>query len=107
MTENKNEFDIIADVLRVTTLGSKESEIMTDCDLDRKLLEKYLPTMVILKLVSMEEKSEKIYRTTSRGLEFLRFYHGLRWLLWRKDFDFLLINILTKLKKDRDLYYVK
>jgi len=107
MTENKNEFDVIADILRVTTLGSKESEIMVGCGLDRKLLEKYMPTMVVLKLVSVEEKSEKFYRTTSRGLEFLRFYHGLRWLLWRKNFDFMLINILTKMKKDRSPYYVR
>jgi len=107
MTEKRSEFDIIADILRVATLGSKESEIMVGCDLDRKLLEKYMPTMVFLKLVSMEKGSENFYRTTSRGLEFLRFYHGLRWLLWGKDFDFLLINILTRLKKDRNPYYVR
>jgi predicted transcriptional regulator len=107
MTENRSEFDVIADILRVTTLGSKESEIMVGCDLDRRLLEKYMPTMVVLKLVSMERKNENFYRTTSRGLEFLRFYHGLRWLLWRKNFDFLLINILTRLKKDKNPYYVR
>ena len=107
MTENKSEFDVIADILRVTTLGSKESEIMIGCGLDRKLIKKYMPTMGILKLVSVEKKSEKVYRTTSRGIEFLRFYHGLRWLLWRKNFDFLLVNILTRLKKDRNPFYVR
>jgi len=106
MTENRSEFDIIAEILRVATLGSKESEIMIGCGLDRKLLKKYMPTMVILKLLNEEKKSEKFYRTTSRGIEFLRFYHGLRWLLWRKNFDFLLVNILTRLKKDRNPYYV-
>ncbi len=107
MTEKRSEFDVVADVLRVATLGSKESEIMTGCGLDRRLLEKYMPAMVVLKLVSVEKESENFYRTTSRGLEFLRFYHGLRWLLWGKDFDFLLTNILTKLKKDRNPYYVR
>jgi len=107
MTEKRSEFDVIADVLRVAALGSKESEIMTGCDLNRDLLEKYMPAMVVLKLVGVEKESENFYRTTSRGLEFLRFYHGLRWLLWGKDFDFLLINILTKLKKDRHPYYVR
>jgi len=107
MAEKRSEFDIVADVLRVAALGSKESEIMVGCDLNRELLEKYMPSMVVLKLVSVEKESENFYRTTSRGLEFLRFYHGLRWLLWGKDFDYLLINILTKLKKDRHPYYVR
>lgn len=107
MTEKRSEFDLVADILRVAALGSKESEIMTGCGLDRKLLEKYMPAMVVLKLVSVKKKSENFYRTTSRGLEFLRFYHGLRWLLWGKDFDFLLINISTRLKNDRYLYYVR
>ena len=107
MTEERSEFDVIADILRVAALGSKESEIMVGCDLDREALEKYMPAMVVLKLVSVEKESENFYRSTSRGLEFLRFYHGLRWLLWGKDFDFLLINILTKLKKDGHPYYVR
>jgi len=107
MTEKRSEFDVVADILRVAALGSKESEIMVGCGLDRKLLEKYMPAIVVLKLVSVEKESENFYRTTSRGLEFLRFYYGLKWLLWGKDFDFLLINILTKLKKDRDPYYVR
>jgi predicted transcriptional regulator len=107
MTESRSEFDVVADILRATTLGSKESEIMVGCGLDRGLLEKYMPTMVVLKLVSVEKRNENFYRTTSRGLEFLRFYHGLRWLLWRENFDFLLINILTRLKKDKNPYYVR
>lgn len=107
MTEDKNEFDIIADVLRVAILGSKESEIMVKCGLDRGLLDKYIPTLMVLNLVSVEKRSEKFYRSTRRGLEFLRFYHGLRWLLWGKNADFLVINILTKLKKDRKPPYIR
>jgi len=107
MAEKRSEFDVIADVLRVAALGSKESEILTSCSLDRKLLGKYMPAMVVLKLVSVEKKSENFYRTTTKGLEFLRFYHGLLWLLWGKDFDYLLISILTKLKNDMHPYYVR
>jgi predicted transcriptional regulator len=107
MTNDRNEFDVIADILRVAILGSKESEIMTKCDLNRKLLEKYMPTLMVLKMVNVERKSENLYRPTSKGLEFLRFYHGLRWLLWGKNSDFLLINILSKSKKDKEPYYIK
>ena len=107
MTEKRKEFDVVADILRVAALGSRESEIVNGCGLNREVLEKYMPAMVVLKLVSVEKESENFYRTTSRGLEFLRFYHGLKWLLWGKDFDFLLINILTRLKKDEHPYYVR
>jgi predicted transcriptional regulator len=107
MPKNRREFDVVADILRLATVGSKESEIMVGCEVDRQVLEKYMPAMVVLKLVSVEKESENLYRTTDRGLEFLRFYHGLRWLLWGKDFDFLLIKILTSFKKKSYPYYVR
>ncbi|MFQ6064142.1 MAG: winged helix-turn-helix domain-containing protein [Candidatus Bathyarchaeia archaeon] len=107
MAEDRNEFDVIADILRMAISGSKESEIIAKCSLDRKLLEKYMPTLMVLNLISVEKKREKFYRLTGRGLEFLRFYHGLRWLLWGKNFDFLLINVLTKLTKDREPHYIR
>jgi predicted transcriptional regulator len=105
--EKRKEFDVVADILRVATMGSKESELLVGCDLDRVNLEKYMPAMMALKLVSVKKETENYYQTTTRGLEFLRFYHGLRWLLWGKDFDFVLINILNKLKEDKNPYYVR
>jgi predicted transcriptional regulator len=105
--EKRKEFDVVADILRVATMGSKESELIIGCDLDRVSLEKYMPAMMALKLVSVKKESENFYQTTPRGLEFLRFYHGLRWLLWGKDFDFVLINILNKLKENKNPYYVR
>ena len=107
MAEDKNEFDVIADILRVAILGSKESEIIARCGLDRELLEKYMPTLMVLNMVSVEKRSERLYRPTSKGMEFLRFYHGLRWLLWGKNFDFLLITVLTRLMKDREPNYIR
>ena len=64
-----------------------------------------MPAIVALKLISVKKESENLYRATTRGLEYLRFYHGLRWLLAGKDFDFMVINILTRLKKDSQPYY--
>lgn len=107
MTEERKEFDVVADILRVAALGSNENEILTGCDLDRDRLEKYLPVMMLLKLVSVKKETENHYRTTSKGLEFLRFYHGLRWLLWGKDFDYVLISTMNKLKKEKKPYYVR
>ena len=107
MMAEKKEFDVVADILRVAALGSKESEIIVGCDLDRNSLEKYIPVMMVLKLVSLKKERENFYRTTNKGLEFLRFYHGLRWLLWGKEFDYVLIKIMNKLKKEEKPYYVK
>ena len=98
MIEEKKEFDVVADILRVAVMGSKESEIIVGCELDRNSLEKYIPVMMLLKLISV---------TTTKGLEFLRFYHGLRWLLWGKDFDYALINTMNKLQKEKNPYYVR
>lgn len=105
--ETRKEFDVVADILRLATMGSKESELIVGCDLDRISLEKYMPAIMALKLVSVKKESENFYQTTRRGLEFLRFYHGLRWLLWGKDFDLVHINILSKMKEDKNPYYVR
>jgi predicted transcriptional regulator len=107
MEKRRKEFDVVADILRVATLGSKESEIKVGCDLDQNCLEKYMPAMMALKLVNVKKANENFYQTTRRGIEFLRFYHGLRWLLWGKDFDLTLVNILNNLKKDKKPFYVR
>lgn len=107
MVEDKKEFDIVADILRLAVLGSKESEIMTGCNLNRDSLEKYVPAMMLLKLISVKKETENYYRTTSKGLEFLRFYHGLRWLLWGEDSDYLFVSTMSKLKNERKPYYVR
>jgi predicted transcriptional regulator len=105
--EDKKEFDVVADILRLAVMGSKESEIIVGCELDRKSLEKYIPVLMLLKLLSVKKENENFYRTTTKGLEFLRFYHGLRWLLWGKDFDYLLVNTMNKLQKETKPYYVR
>lgn len=107
MMKSGKEFDVIADILRVSALGSKESELMVGCDIDRKSLEKFMPAMMILKLVNVKKETENFYQTTTKGLEFLKFYHSLRWLLWGKDADYMLINIMNKLKKEEKPYYVR
>ena len=107
MNKEKKEFDVIAEILRIAALGSKESELKVECNLERDSFEKYVPVMMVLKLLSVKQESENYYRTTSKGLEFLRFYHGLRWLLWGKDFDFSLLNNISKIKKEKEPYYVR
>lgn len=107
LSDEKKEFDVVADILRVAVMGSKESEIIIGCELDRNSLEKYIPVMMLLKLISVKKETENFYRTTTKGLEFLRFYHGLRWLLWGKDFDYALVSTMNKLQNEKKPYYVR
>jgi len=107
MADKRKEFDVVADILRVAALGSKESELIVDCDLDRSSFEKFMPAMMILNLVNVKKETENYYQTTIKGLEFLQFYHSLRWILWGKDLDYTLINIMKNLKKDEKPFYVR
>ncbi|NIP67415.1 hypothetical protein GWN63_05080 [Candidatus Bathyarchaeota archaeon] len=107
MAKNRNEFDVVADILKVTISGSKESEILDRCGLDQGLLEKYITTALVLKLITVEKSSENLYQLTNRGLDFLRFYHGLRWMLWGKKLDCLFVSLLARLNTSRKHPYIK
>ena len=100
---------MVAKILRVAAKGSKEEEIMEQCKLDSMVLDNYLSALAELSLLTVDKKSETPYRTTQKGLDFLRIYHRLRWLLWGKDNDFLLMRLLGqlhKVKKDVHPFYV-
>ena len=79
---------------------------MEQCKLDSTDLENYLSALAELRLLTVEEKSETFYRTTEKGLDFLRIYHRLRWLLWGSDNDFLLMRLLGQLRKKVHPFYV-
>ena len=97
---------MVAKILRAAAKGSKEEEIMERCKLDSMVLENYLSALAELRLLMVEDKGETFYRTTQKGLDFLRTYHRLRWLLWGKDNDFLLIRLLGQLEKKVNPFYV-
>ena len=97
---------MVAKILRVAAKGSKEEEIMDRCKLDSTVLENYLSALAKLRLLVVEEKGKTFYRTTEKGLEFLRIYHRLRWLLRGRDNDFLLSRLLGQLRKKAPPFYV-
>ena len=87
--------------------GSKETEIIERCKLDSMSIENYMSALAELNFLAVEEDKEIHCRTTDRGLEFLNTYHRLRWLLYGKDNDFLLMRILKQLKgKEQSPFYV-
>ena len=80
---------------------------MKRCNLDSMSKENYLSALSELNFLTVEDDSEIRCRTTDRGLEFLNTYHRLRWLLWGKDNDFLLIRLLDQMKKkEQSPFYV-
>jgi len=108
-TMKGNEFNMVAKILRVAAKGSKEEEIMDRCKLNRTVLESYLFALAELGLLRVEGEGETFYRTTEKGLELLRIYHRLRWLLWGRDNDLLLMRLLGqlgKVKKAVNPFYV-
>ena len=98
-TRKGNEFNVVAKILRVAAKGSKEDEIVDRCKLDGVVLENYLSALVEMELLKVVEKGATFYRTTEKGLEVLRIYHRLRWLLWGRDDDFMLMRLLGQLSK--------
>ena len=106
-TKNKNEVKVVAKILRVAAKGSKEAEIMDRCDLDSMSAENYLSALTELSFLTVEDDNELHCQTTKKGLDFLNTYHRLRWLLWGKDNDFLLMRLLEQMqKKDQNPFYV-
>jgi len=106
-TARKNEFKVVAKILRVAAKGSKEGEIKDRCKLDSMALDNYLSALAELNLLTTEDSDGMCYRTTKKGLEFLNTYHRLRWLLLGKDNDFLLMRLLRQIKrKDKHPFYV-
>jgi len=106
-TKKKNEVKVVAEILRVAAKGSKEVEIMDRCKLDSMAVENYLSALAELSLLSVEDDNDMHCRTTEKGLEFLNTYHRLRWLLFGKDNDFLLMRLLEQVKrKEQHPFYV-
>ena len=107
-TRKRNEVQVVAKILRVAAKGSKEVEIMDRCKLDSMAVENYLPALAELSLLTLDDNNEMYYRTTEKGLEFLSTYHRLRWLLFGKDNDFLLMRLLEQMKKkETSPFYVR
>ena len=106
-TKNRNEVKVVAKILRVAAKGSKEAEIMDQCKLDSMTAENYLSALTELSLLSIEDDNNMRCRTTEKGLEFLNTYHRLRWLLFGKDNDFMLMRLLEQMeKKEQAPFYV-
>ena len=93
--------------MRTAAKGSNEVEIMDRCKLDSMAIENYLSALAELSMLTINDENEGQYQTTKKGLEFLNTYHRLRWLLFGKDNDFMLMGLLEQMKgKEQSPFYV-
>ena len=80
---------------------------MDRCDLDSMSVENYLAALTELSFLNIDDEKGMRCRTTEKGLDFLNTYHRLRWLLYGKENDFLLMRLLKQLKgKEQSPFYV-
>jgi predicted transcriptional regulator len=86
-TEKEAEFavrgrmDIIADILNEAKQGTKKTRIMYMCNLSFRQLKVYLDFLIrknFLTLFNSEEENARIFKTTKKGLAFLKAYQALQ-----------------------------
>ena len=106
-TKNNNEVKVVAKILRIAAKGSNESEIIDRCKLDSMSAENYLAALTELSFLTIDDEDAMQCKTTDKGLEFLNTYHRLRYLLFGKDNDLLLMRLLQQMKqKEKSPFYV-
>jgi len=66
---NRDRHDITFEILRKATSGKKKTELMSEVGLSYVQSKKYLNVLVEKKLLELDEKH--LFKTTSKGLEFL------------------------------------
>jgi len=99
--KDKRELDKVVKILRAASKGVKKTELQHRCKLTPPIMGRYLSALTELNLIEAKDLGEIYYKTTDKGLELLHTYHKLKWLLWGRTFDFMLVGLLSRLKIDK------
>ena len=76
----RNSLEIKVEILRVAVGGAKKTHIVHGANLNFTIVKKYLSELMESGLLSVHSGSV-IYKTTEKGLDFLRKYNNLRTLM--------------------------
>lgn len=106
-TEKRNELEVATEILRVATKKAEKKEILKRCNLTSTLLEKYLYALLELGLLSAEQESENLFRTTDKGLEILHVYYYIKSVMGVKPVDFVLVRTLGRLVANKKAMNLK
>lgn len=82
---HRGRFDIIANILSISTNGAKKTQLMYRCNMSFKQLEVYLSLCMekrlLIKRIHNGSKDTTVYEITNKGLSFLHAYHTLKALM--------------------------
>jgi predicted transcriptional regulator len=73
----RSSFEIIAEILETAKDGAKKTRIMYACGLSFRFVQKYLDLLIDTGLLAMGSS----YKTTEKGMGFLRKYQKLELLM--------------------------
>jgi len=79
---NRDRHDITFEILKKAAAGKKRTELMREVGLSYTQSKNYLSVLVEEKLLEMDEK--RLFRTTSKGLEFLKKCEKCPLFKWKK-----------------------
>ena len=78
MSGKRSNMEISADILKVTLNGAKKSHIVYKANLNFQLGKKYMDHLRSCGLIQGPSDREKAFYTTERGMEFLKYFEGLK-----------------------------
>ncbi len=76
---------IIRDMLNAGRAGVKKTALMYNCNLSSKQFQDHTSTLLRSKLFETVQNDEKVYRTTDKGLKFLKLFSLVNQLLMGND----------------------
>jgi len=84
--KRRDRLHIMAEVLQVTRNGALKTQIMYKANLSFAQLNEYLSLLLELNLLRVHKSDQAtIYKTTRKGIEYLRSYEEIRALLEKEE----------------------
>jgi len=84
--KRRDRLHIMAEVLVVTRDGALKTQIMYKANLSFAQLKEYLSLLLDLGLLQTRKRGQKtIYKTTRKGIEYLKSYDEIRTLLGKEE----------------------
>lgn len=84
--KRRDRLHIMAEVLLVTRDGALKTQIMYKANLSFAQLKEYLSLLLELGLLATRKRGQKtIYKTTRKGVEYLKSYDEIRALLGKEE----------------------
>lgn len=74
----RGRFEIIGEILSLATDGAKKTSIVYRANLNFNLVNRYLNLLLREGLIGLTEGSTRKYKTTEKGLDFLKAYKNMK-----------------------------